>query len=97
MEELRKSLNERQERKVKEVKKTIEDLKIEIEAITKTQTEAILEMEKLGKWTKKTDAKINNRMEEIEDRLSGIEDMTEEIDSPVRENIKARKVIKQNF
>ena len=34
---------------MKEINKTVQDLKIEIEAIKKTQTEGILEMENLGK------------------------------------------------
>ena len=36
-------------KKIKKVKETVQDLKIEIEAIKKTQTKGILEMEKLGK------------------------------------------------
>jgi hypothetical protein len=35
---------------VKEINKTVQDLKVEIEAIEKTQTEGILEVENLGTW-----------------------------------------------
>jgi hypothetical protein len=38
-----------------------QDLKMEIEAIKKTQTEAILEMENIGKRTGTTDISITNR------------------------------------
>ena len=36
-------------KQVKEINKTVQDLKVEIEAIKKTQTEGILVMENLGK------------------------------------------------
>ena len=55
--------------------KTIQDLKMEIEAIKKTQVEATLEMENLGKRTGTTDASITNRIQEMEERISGIEDI----------------------
>jgi hypothetical protein len=42
--------------------KTFQDLKREIEAIKNTQTEAILEMENLGKKTGTTDASIADRI-----------------------------------
>ena len=51
-EETNKSLKEIQENTIKQVKemnKTVQDLKMEIEAIKKTQTEGILEMENLRK------------------------------------------------
>ena len=47
---MNKSLNESQENKqILEMNKTVPDLTMEIEAIKKTQTEGILEMEALGK------------------------------------------------
>ena len=39
--------------------KTVQDLKMEIEAIKKTQTEEILEMENLGQITGTTDVSTN--------------------------------------
>jgi hypothetical protein len=54
---------------------------MEIEAIKKTETEAILEMENLGKRTGTTDTRITNRISEIEYRISGREDMIEELDT----------------
>lgn len=53
---------------------------MEIEAIKKILTEGILEMETLGKWAGTTDASITNRIQEKEERISGIEDTIEEID-----------------
>ena len=59
--------------------KTVQDWKREIEAIKKTQTESILEMENPREKTETTDASITNRIQEKEERISGIEDTIEEI------------------
>jgi hypothetical protein len=47
----------------------IQDLKLELETIKKTQMEANLEMENLGKRYGITDVSITNRIEEIEERI----------------------------
>jgi len=44
---------------VKEINKAVQDLKVEIETIKKTQTEEILEIENLGKRTGTTNVSIN--------------------------------------
>jgi flagellar motility protein MotE (MotC chaperone) len=49
-------------KQVKELNKSIQDLKVQVEPIKKTQTEAKLEMENLGKRSGITDASINNRI-----------------------------------
>ena len=49
--------------------KTVQDLKVEIEAIKKRQTEAILEMENLGKRTGNRYKSITNRKQKMEDRI----------------------------
>jgi predicted transcriptional regulator len=49
--------------------KSAQDLKVEIEAIKKTQTEGILEMKNLGKRTETTDASITKRMQEMEENI----------------------------
>ena len=70
-EEMNKSLKEIQENTIKQVKemnKTVQDLKMEIEAIKKTQTEEILEMENLGKITGTTDVSTN-WIKEMEERI----------------------------
>jgi hypothetical protein len=42
---------------------------MEIEAIKKTQTEGILEMETIGRRTEPTDVSIANRIQEMEESL----------------------------
>jgi hypothetical protein len=64
--------------------KTIQSQKVEIEAIQKTQTEAVLELENLGKRKGSTDISITNRIPRIEERISGIEDTIKEINTLVR-------------
>jgi uncharacterized coiled-coil protein SlyX len=44
-------------------------------------------MENLGKWTGATDASITNRIQEMEEKISGSEDTLEEIDISVKENV----------
>ena len=64
-EKMNNSLKEIQENIIKQVKKmnkTVQDLKMEIEAIKKIQTEGILEMENLGKRTGTIDSVITNRI-----------------------------------
>ena len=79
------------------MKEVVQNLKTEIEAIKKTQTEETMEMENLGKWSGTTDASITNRIQEMEERTSDIEDTMEEIDSPVKENVKSNKFLTQNI
>ena len=59
---------------------------MEIEIIMKSQRETALEVENLGKRSGVTDASITNRIQEIEERISGAEDTIENIDSTVKEN-----------
>ena len=54
---------------------------MEIETIKKTQTEGILEMENLGKWTEATHLSVTNKIQEVEERITVIEDTIEEIDT----------------
>ena len=96
LEEINKSLKEtqeNQEKTIKLVKQTVQDLKTEIEVIQKTQTKEILDMENLGKQTGTTETSITNRIQDIEERISGIEDTIEEIDLFVKENIKSNKFL----
>ena len=72
-EETNKSLRDIQEntiKQVKEIDKNVQDLKVEINAIKKTQAEGILKMENLWKKMGTTGASTINRIQEI----SGIED-----------------------
>jgi hypothetical protein len=56
------------------VKESIQDLKSERKAIKKIETERILEMESLGKQRGTIDVNITNRIQEMEERISGIEE-----------------------
>ena len=47
-------------------KKNIQDLKMEVETMKKTQRETTLEIETLGKKSGTIDVRINNRIQEIE-------------------------------
>ncbi|KAL6030381.1 hypothetical protein STEG23_024291 [Scotinomys teguina] len=99
MEDLKKVLKEsqdNQQKTIKHMKETTQDIKIEIEKLKKTLSEGMLEIEKLSKRSGNTDASITNRIQEMEDRISNVEDTIEEIDSTVKENTKTKKVIKQN-
>ena len=67
-EEMNKFLKEIQENTIKQVNKinkTVQDLKMEIEAIKKTQTEAILEMENLVKRMGTTEISITCRIQKM--------------------------------
>jgi prefoldin subunit 5 len=54
---------------VKELNKTIQDLKMEIKTIKKSQRETTMEIENLGKGPGVIDASITNRIQEIEERI----------------------------
>jgi hypothetical protein len=69
-----KSLKELQEnttKQVMEMNKTIQDLKWEVDTRKKTQSEATLEIETLGKKSGTIDASISNRIQDMEERISG--------------------------
>jgi predicted nucleic acid-binding Zn-ribbon protein len=70
--------------------KTIQDIKMEIETIKKSQRETTLEMENLGKKSGVIDASIINRIQEIEERISGAEDTIENMDTTVKEDAKSK-------
>ena len=51
----------------------IQDLKREVDTIKKTHREAMLEIETLGKKSGTIDASISNRIQEMQERISGAE------------------------
>ena len=57
-----------------DLNKTKLDLKRELDIIKKTQSEATLEIENLGKKSGTIGASISNRIQEMEERISGAED-----------------------
>jgi chromosome segregation ATPase len=75
--EKQKSLKELQEnifKQVKELNKILHDLKMEVKTIRKSQNETTLEIENLEKKSGAIDTSITNRLQEIEERISGVED-----------------------
>jgi prefoldin subunit 5 len=71
-EETQNSLKELQEntiRQVKERNKAIQDLKMEVETIKKSQRERTMDLENLGKRSGLIDTSITNRIQEIEERI----------------------------
>jgi uncharacterized coiled-coil protein SlyX len=71
--------------------------KLELETISKSHIEVTLEIENLGKRSQVTYVNITNRIEEIEERRSGIEDTIETIDITVNGNTKCLKLLTQNI
>jgi hypothetical protein len=72
----------------------VQDLKMEIEAIIKkkktTQNLGMLEMENLRKRTGTPNINITNKIQEMEERISGIENTIEEMNTSVKENVKSK-------
>jgi prefoldin subunit 5 len=66
---------------VKELDKTIQDLKMEVETIKKSERETTLELGNLEKRSRVIDVSITNRIQEIKERISG----AEIIDTTVKE------------
>jgi predicted nucleic acid-binding Zn-ribbon protein len=71
-----------------EMNKAILNLKREVDTIKKTQSEATLEIETLGKKFGNIDVSISNRIQEMEERISGAEDSIESIGTTIKENAK---------
>jgi chromosome segregation ATPase len=82
---------------VKELNKTIKDLKMEVETIKKSQRVTTLETENLGKTPGVIDAILIKRINEIEERISGANDNLENIDRIVKDNAKCKKLLTQNI
>ena len=82
---------------MKALNQTIQDLKVEVKTIKKSQRETSLVIENLGKNPGVMDARINNRIQEIEERTSGAQGTIENIDSTVEENAKCIKLVTQNI
>jgi predicted nucleic acid-binding Zn-ribbon protein len=56
-----------------ELNKTIQDLKMEVETIKKTQRETTLEIETLGKKSGTIDVSISNRIKKMEEKKSQVQ------------------------
>ena len=74
-----------------ELNKTIQDLKKEVETIKKTQCATMLDIETLGKKSGTIDARISNRIQEMEERISGAEDSIENMGTTIKEMQNAKR------
>ena len=71
--------------------------RVEVETIKKTQMEATLEMKNLGKRSGITDESTSNKIKDIEERISSVEDTLEDIETTVKENSRYRKLLAHNI
>jgi chromosome segregation ATPase len=71
-------------KQVMELNKTIQDLKMEVDTKKKTQSETTLEIETLGEKSGTIDARISNRIQEIEERISGAEESIENMGTTIK-------------
>ena len=92
-----KLIQENTSKWVKELNQTIQYLNTEVETIKISERETTLELKNLGKISGVIDASITNRIQEIEERISGTEDTIENIDTTVKENAKCKKLLTQNI
>ena len=60
---------------------------MEVDTIKKTKSEATLEIENLGKKSGNIDASISNRVQEMEERISGAEDSIENMGTTIKKCI----------
>ena len=63
---------------------------MEVETIKKSQRETALEIENLVKKSRAIDASITNIIQEIEERISGVEDTIENTSTTVKENAQSK-------
>jgi hypothetical protein len=72
-------------------------MKRAVETTKKTQSEAMLEIETLGKKSGTIDASISNRIQEREERITGADDTIENISTTIKENTICKKILTQNI
>jgi uncharacterized coiled-coil protein SlyX len=70
---------------------------MEIETIKKITKGDNPGVRKPRKEIRSHNANITNRIQEIEERISGAEDTIEKIDTTVKENAKCKKILTQNI
>jgi len=70
---------------------------MEIDAIKKQHMETTLDIENQKKRQGAVDTSFTNRIQEMEERISGAEDSIEIIDSTVKDNVKRKKLLVQNI
>jgi hypothetical protein len=70
---------------------------MEVETMKKTQRETTLEIETRGKKSGTIDVSIRNRIQEMEERISGAEDSIENMGTTIKENAQCKKILTQNI
>ena len=70
---------------------------MEVETIKKTQRKTTLEIEILGKKSGTIDVSTSNRIQEMEERISGAEHTIENMDTTVKESTKSKNLLSQNI
>jgi hypothetical protein len=78
-----------------EMNKIILDLKRDVGTIKKTQSETSLEIETLGNIS--GTIYISNKIQVMEERMSGVEDSIENISTAIKENAKCKRILTQNI
>lgn len=71
--------------------KTVEDLKVEVESLKKTQTEENVEKKNQETRTGASEVSLTNRIYKMEGRILGIGNMRKEMDTLVKENTELKK------
>jgi len=69
---------------------------MEVEEIKKGHRKTTLDVENQRKRKGAVDTSITNRIQEIEERISGAEDSIDIIDTMVKDNVKWKKLLVQN-
>ena len=72
--------------------KTVQGLKVEIEPIKKAHAEGNMEMNNLETQAEAPEASLTNRIQEMEEKISGMEDAVEEMDALVKENVRTKNL-----
>jgi cell division protein FtsL len=80
-----------------ELNKTIQDLIMEVEKVKTNQRETNPEIDTLGKISGTIDVSISNRIQEMEEKISGAEDYIENMEKTIKENTKFKKILTQNI
>ena len=68
-----------------------------VKIVKKSQREKILAIENLRKKSGAIDASITNKIQEIEERISGANDTIESIDTTVKENAKCKQLLTKSI
>ena len=77
--------------------KTIQNLKMEVETIKKSQRETTMEIENLKKRSGVIDANTTKRIQEMGERISDPKDTIETINTTIKENAKCKKILTENI